>query len=68
MSKMQEYLEATTPAEKPANDLLGLQATIAKFIDSKGVSETLYAIAIGMENSSHARELDDVINFILNNR
>lgn len=67
MSKLQQYLEST-PAEKPATDLLGLQDIISKSINTKGVSETLYAIAIGLENSDNARELDDLIQSILNHR
>ena len=65
-SKQNEYVEST-PADK-GTDLLSLQHIISKTIDNKGVTETLYAIAIGLENSSKARELDEVINFILNNK
>ena len=64
MSKLNEYLEATTPGEKPATDLLGLQDLIAKMVNSKGVDETLYAIAIGLQNSKESNKLQKIIKEI----
>lgn len=62
MKTLKDYMEMNGLV----TDLLGLQDLISKMIDIKGVEETLYAIAIGLENSSYARQLDNIINSLLN--
>ena len=62
MKTLKDYMETM----EPATDLLGLQDLISKLISAKGVEETLYAIAIGLENSSEQRNLSEVISCLLN--
>ncbi len=62
---LQNYIEMIESSDKKQLDLLDLQDLIAKTVNHKGASETLYAIALGLQNSNQSEKLSGVINYIL---
>jgi len=59
LQSLSDYLETSSAPSKAS--LLELQKDITELIDQKGLVETLYAIAIGLQGSKYSDKLEKII-------